>query len=127
MPTGPFHLLPPGHDPRGASAGQNPASGTPFGHAYLPGLAGYGPGLGQLGFDRAHAATPQAVQVDAFRAPVQFRQVSGDGGLVAERVQAAAEPAGLPEDPPPGASVADADPTAAEPMVEPAAQAGAAA
>ena len=33
-------------------------------------LAGYGPGLGQLGFDRVYAAMPQAVQVGSFRAPV---------------------------------------------------------
>ena len=43
----------------------------------MPGLAGYGIGLGQLGFDRAHAAMWQAMTLGTFRAPVQFRRVSG--------------------------------------------------
>ena len=33
--------------------------------------------MGQRGFDRAPAATPQALQVGRFRTPVQFRRVSG--------------------------------------------------
>ena len=45
------------------------------------GLAGYGNGLGQLGLDRVHAATPQAVQVGSWGAPVQFRPVLGMGVL----------------------------------------------
>ncbi len=83
----------------GSSAGDSPADATPFRRPHLPSvagcgdgldrlgcgpearvprnLAGYGHGLGQLGFDRAHAATPQAVQVGTLRAPVQFRRVSG--------------------------------------------------
>ena len=36
-----------------------------------------GNGLGQLGIDRAHAATPQAMTLGTFRAPVQFRRMSG--------------------------------------------------
>ena len=40
------------------------------------GLAGYREGLGQRGFDRAHAATPAAAAW-TLRAPVGFRRVSG--------------------------------------------------
>ena len=35
------------------------------------------PGLVQVGFDRAHAATPQAMKAGTLRAPVRFRLVSG--------------------------------------------------
>ena len=110
----------------GSSAGHRLASGLPFGHAALPGLAGYGPGLGQLGFDRAHAATPQAVQVGAFRAPVQFRRVSGAEVLSQSEFEVPLSGPTSPADPPPAASVAEADPAATDPLVEPAAQAAAA-
>lgn len=36
----------------------SPADATPFGRALFPGLAGHGPGLGQLAFDRAHPPMP---------------------------------------------------------------------
>ena len=62
-----------GRVPRGGSG----AGEAPFGSGARPGLAGYGDGLGQRAFDRAHAATPQALQVGRFRTPVQFRRVSG--------------------------------------------------
>ena len=65
-------------------AWQSPASESPFGRAPLPGAAGYGPGLGQLGFDPTHAATLQAVQVGAFRAPGALP--AGGGGPVAELI-----------------------------------------
>ena len=110
----------------GSSVGPSPASGLPFGHAALPGLAGYGHGLGQLGFDRAHAAAPQAVQVGAFRAPVQFRRVSGAEVLSQSEFELPLSGPASPADPPPAASVAEADPAATDPMVEPAAQAAAA-
>ena len=59
-----------------APAWERPADDTPFGSVHLPGLAGYGEGLGQRGFDRAHAATPEAAAW-TLRAPVGFRRVSG--------------------------------------------------
>ena len=40
-------------------------------------MAGYRTWLGYLGFDRAHAATPQTLSVGTFRAPMQFPRVSG--------------------------------------------------
>ena len=110
----------------GSSVGQSPTSGLPFGHAALPGLAGYSNGLGQLGFDRAHAAAPQAVQVGAFRAPVQFRRVSGEEVLSQSEFELPLSGPTSPADPPPAASVAEADPAATDPMMEPAAQAAAA-
>ena len=110
----------------GFSVGQSPASGLPFGHAALPGLAGYSNGLGQLGFDRAHAATPQAVQVGALRAPVQFRRVSGAEVLSQSAFELPLSGPTSPADPPPAASVAEAEPAATDPLVEPAAQAAAA-
>ena len=59
-------------------SGRGLGGGFPaWGSDARPGLAGYGNGLGQRAFDRAHAATPQALQVGTFRAPVQFRRVSG--------------------------------------------------
>ena len=110
----------------GSSAGPRLASGLPFGHAALPGLAGYSNGLGQLGFDRAHAATPQAVQVGALRAPVQFRRVSGAEVLSQSEFELPLSGPASPADPPPAASVAEAEPAATDPLVEPAAQAAAA-
>ena len=110
----------------GSSAGQRPVSGLPFGHPSLPGLAGYSNGLGQLGFDRAHAATPQAVQVGALRAPVQFRRVSGAEVLSQSEFEVPLSGPALPEAPSAAASLADAEPAAAEPPMEPAAQAAAA-
>ncbi len=128
----------------GFPAWGSPADATPFGHLHFPGgagcedglgrlgcgpearvprgVAGYGPGLGQLGFDRAHAATPQAVQVGALRAPVQFRRVSGAEVLA----QSAFE---LPLSRPAPHAVASATEgtPAAGPPIDPAAQAGAAA
>ncbi len=105
-----------------SSAGQGLAGDSHFGPAPLPGLAGYSNGLGQLGFDRAHAATPQAVQVGALRAPVQFRRVSGREVLS----QSAFE---LPLSRPAPLAVASATEgtPAAGPPSDPAAQAGAAA
>lgn len=50
---------------------------THFGSGPLPGLAGYGEGLAQRGFDRVHAATPEAFAARTWRIPVQFRRVSG--------------------------------------------------
>ena len=110
------------HAPGGSPARQSPASGFPFEHPHLPGLAGYGPGLGQRGFDRAHAATPQAVQVGALRAPVQFRRVSGAEVLSQSQFE-------LPLSRPAPLAVASATEgtPAAGPPIEPAAQAGAAA
>ena len=88
-------------------------------------MAGYGHGLGQPGFDRAYAATPQAVQVGAFRAPVHFRQVSGAEVLSQSEFEVPLSRPALPEESPPAASMAEAGPAAAGPAVEPAAQAGA--
>ena len=105
----------------GFSVGQSPASGLPFGHAALPGLAGYSNGLGQLGFDRAHAATPQAVQVGAFRAPVQFRRVSG-----AEVLSQSAFELPLSRPAPRAVASATEGTPAAGPPIDPAAQAAAA-
>ena len=110
----------------GSSAGHRLAGDSHFGPAPFPGLAGYGPGLGQLGFDRAHAATPQAVQVGALQAPVQFRRVSGAEVLSQSEFELPLSGPASPADPPPAASVAEADPAATDPMVEPAAQAAAA-
>ncbi len=110
----------------GSSAGQSLAGDSHFGPAPFPGLAGYGPGLGQLGFDRVHAATPQAVQVGALQAPVQFRRVSGAEVLSQSEFELPLSGPASPADPPPAASVAEADPAATDPLVEPAAQAAAA-
>ena len=110
----------------GSSAGHRLAGDSHFGPAPFPGLAGYGPGLGQLGFDRAHAATPQAVQVGALQAPVQFRRVSGAEVLSQSEFELPLSGPASPADPPPAASVAEAEPAATDPMVEPAAQAAAA-
>ncbi len=110
----------------GSSAGHRLAGDSHFGPAPFPGLAGYGPGLGQLGFDRAHAATPQAVQVGAFRAPIQFRRVSGAEVLSQSAFELPLSGPASPADPPPAASVAEAGPAATDPLVEPAAQAAAA-
>ena len=126
----------------GSSAWDSPADATPFGRPHLPGgagcgdgsghrgcgpearvprgVAGYGPGLGQLGFDRAHAATPQAVQVGAFRAPVQFRRVSGADVLSQSAFELPlSRPAPLAV-----ASATEGTPAAGPPM-DPAAQAAA--
>ncbi len=127
----------------GFPAWDSPADATPFGRAPLPGgadcgdgfghrgcgpearvprgVAGYGPGLGQLGFDRAHAATPQAVAMGTFRAPVQFRRVSGREVLS----QSAFE---MPLSRPAPRAVASATEgtPAAGPPIDPAAQAAAA-
>ena len=109
---------------RPGNAGVSPACGP---EARVPrGVAGYGPGLGQLGFDRAHAATPQAVQVGALRAPVQFRRVSGAEVLSQSEFELPLSGPTLPEAPSPAASVTEADPAATDPMVEPAAQVAAA-
>ena len=89
-------------------------------------MAGYRHGLGQLGFDRAHAATPQAVQVGALRAPVQFRRVSGAEVLAQSEFELPLSGPALPKAPSPAASLAEAGPAAAEPPMEPATQAGAA-
>ncbi len=110
----------------GSSAGHRLAGDSHFGPAPFPGLAGYGPGLGQLGFDRAHAATPQAVQVGALRAPVQFRRVSGAEVLSQSEFELPLSGPASPEAPSPAASVAEVEPAATDPMVEPAAQAAAA-
>ena len=105
----------------GSSAGHRLGSGLPFGHAALPGVAGYSNGLGQLGFDRAHAATPQAVQVGAFRAPVQFRRVSG-----AEVLSQSAFELPLSRPAPLAVASATEGTPAAGPPIDPAAQAAAA-
>ena len=83
-------------------------------------MAGYGHGLGQVGFDRAHAATPQAVQIGAFQAPVQFRRVSGVEVLAQSEFE-------LPLNQPAPLAIATEGTPAAEPPIEPAAQVGAAA
>ena len=71
-------LAPASDGSRGRGLTGESSAGNPlFGTGPRPGLAGYGHGLGQGGFDRAHAATPQALKVGTFRAPVQFRRVSG--------------------------------------------------
>ncbi len=101
------------------------AGATPFGRGAVPGLAGYGTGLGQLGFDRAHAATPQAMKVGAFRAPVQFRRVSGAEVLSQSEFELPLrQPAA---DAPTPVGVTEADPAAPIPPVETAPQAAAAA
>lgn len=96
-------------------ARQSPAGDPHFGRDDLPGLAGCGVGRGpfgcgleihiprslagygtisgQLGFDRAHAVTPQTLQVGTLRSLVQFRGVSGVRCIGAERVRDAAGPA----------------------------------
>ncbi len=109
--------LPPG---RGAGA-------TPFGRGAFPGLAGYGTGLGQGGFDRAHAATPQALKVGAFRAPVQFRRVSGAEVLSQSEFELPLRQPAPATDAPTPVGVTEADPAAPVPPVEPAPQAAAAA
>ena len=53
------------------------ADDTLSGGGPVPGLAGYGPGLGQRGFDRTHAATPQTMTLGTLRAPVRLRRLSG--------------------------------------------------
>lgn len=96
-------------------ARQSPAGDPQFGRDDLPGLAGCGVGRGpfgcglethiprslagygtisgQLGFDRAHAVTPQTLQVGTLRSPAQFRGVSEVRCIGAERVRDAAGPA----------------------------------
>jgi len=81
-PDGPSdaHSIPPpaGRRPGGGpSAWESPAGNIPFESGRLSGWARYGHGLGQGGFGRAHAATPQALTMGSFRAPVRFRRVSG--------------------------------------------------
>ena len=56
---------------------RNAAWGTLTRHPRDPHAAAPGNGLGELGIDRAHAATPQAMTLGTFHAPVQFRRVSG--------------------------------------------------
>ncbi len=58
------------------------------GSAHVPGLAGYD-GLAQLGFDRAHAASPR-MRTDAWRwrRPVGFRRVSAAEMLTRSRFDA---------------------------------------
>ncbi len=109
--------LPPG---RGADA-------TPFGRGAFPGLAGYGTGLGQGGFDRAHAATPQAMKVGTFRAPVQFRRVSGAEVLSQSEFELPLRQPAPATDAPTPVGVTEADPAAPTPPVETAPQAAAAA
>ena len=49
----------PGRGPGGGGqAGNRPACGAPYENIHPAGLVGYGPGLDQLSFDRAHVATP---------------------------------------------------------------------
>ncbi len=105
----------------GSSAGHRLAGDSHFGPAPFPGLAGYSNGLGQLGFDRAHAATPQAVQVGALRAPVQFRRVSG-----AEVLSQSAFEMPLSRPAPRAVASATEGTPAAGPPIDPAAQAAAA-
>ena len=81
-PDGPSdaHSIPPpaGRRPGGGpSVWESPAGNIPFESGRLSGWARYGHGLGQGGFGRAHAATPQALTMGSFRAPVRFRRVSG--------------------------------------------------
>lgn len=56
---------------------RNAAWGTLKRHLRDPHAAAPGSGLGQLGFDRVRAATPQAMTLGTFRAPVQFRRMWG--------------------------------------------------
>ena len=90
------------------SAWENPAGDTHFDSGPLPGLAGYGEGLAQRGFDRAHAATPEAFAAGTWRMPVQFRRVSGAELMSQSEFEiplsreplpdAPSEPAGVPEE-----------------------------
>ncbi len=66
-------------------AGGSLVGATPFGSGALPGMAD-GTGLGQGGFDRAHAATPHLRAASGtLRNPVQFRRVAATELLAQSR------------------------------------------
>ncbi len=132
----------------GFPAWGSPADATPFGHLHLPGgagcedglgrlgcgpearvprgVAGYGPGLGPVRL-RPRARRDAAGRTGRrLRAPVQFRRVSGAEVLSQSEFEMPLSGPASPEAPPPAASVAEADPAATDPLVEPAAQAAAA-
>ena len=73
--------------------------------------------MGQLSFDRVHTATQQAVQVGAFRAPVQFLRVSGAEVLAQSAFELPLSRPALTD----VASTAEST-SAAGPLIEPAAQ-----
>ncbi len=67
-------------------AGESLVGATPFGSGVLPAMADDGPGLGQRGFDRAHAATPHLRAASGtLRNPVRFRRVAATELLAQSR------------------------------------------
>ena len=112
----------PGRDPGGGrpAAWRSLDGDTQFERDHLPGLAGYGEGLAQRGFDRAHAATPEVFAAGMWRMPVQFRRVSGAELMSQSEFEiplsretlpdAPSEPEGVSEEP--GSALAAVDTTA---------------